>query len=131
MQLQCPQRILVLYVCYSFSGKLLPLAVYNELDLIMTRMYTMFLHDQGRGSILTHQSILSEYVFIDGENLTCIECGVSYQQETRRKLDLFTVSRHHFFTLKIYKHLLVLLRLSSCSCLLYLPCVLDDTVNLR
>ena len=52
----------------------------------------MYLRDQGLDSLSTHHFNLSDYVFIDGDNLTCKDCGVSYQHETKRKLDVFTVS---------------------------------------
>ena len=85
----------------------------------------MFLRDQGRDSFPPHQFNLSEYVFIDGENLTCKECGVAYQHEMRHKIDVFTVSVDHFFTMNLLFWRLE--PMSSCSCYC---CALDATVRL-
>ena len=66
------------------------------METIMNRMYTLYLRDKGLDFSLAHTPLtLSGYIFIDGANLTCKDCGVSYQQETRRKIDIFTVG---FFT---------------------------------
>ena len=48
--------------------------------------------DQSLDKVLASKMTLMDHSFIEGENLTCQECGVSYQQETQEKYELFDVS---------------------------------------
>jgi hypothetical protein len=74
------------------QGKLIPSGMYHALESIVQHEYEMFLDDQSLDKVLASKMTLMDHSFIEGENLTCQECGVSYQQETQEKYELFNVS---------------------------------------
>lgn len=71
------------------QGKLLSMEMYDALESILRHEYEMFLDDRSEDTKLARQLTLMDQKFIDGENLTCQDCGVSYQQETAKKYELF------------------------------------------
>jgi hypothetical protein len=74
-----------------FSGKLLPAGVYDKLQDIVKHEYDMFMHDQRLDMTSPRLPIFS--LFDDSNHtIICKTCGISYQQETKRKIDVFTVS---------------------------------------
>ena len=79
------------------TGKLLPRSVYDALETIVQSEYSLYLrdHELEPMSDVSEVTLLDE-AFVDGENLTCQACGVSYQQETKHKYKLFRVSKEHF-----------------------------------
>mmetsp|Transcript_21335 Transcript_21335/g.46317 ORF Transcript_21335/g.46317 Transcript_21335/m.46317 type:complete len:1522 (+) Transcript_21335:285-4850(+) len=72
------------------QGKFIPPHAYNALEAIVQEEYSMFLHDQDSDLASIPELTLTDCKFVEDINLTCQDCGVTYQQETRRKLDLFT-----------------------------------------
>jgi len=75
------------------KGKLLQPDVYRAVELIMQEEHAMFLWDQGSDSLLRSPPLpLTDHMFIEGSNLICKDCGLSYQKEARQKYDLFKVS---------------------------------------
>ena len=73
------------------KGKLLPSEAYNAVEDIMRKEYAMFLRDQDSYSMSSAELSLTSK-FVDGSNLICKDCGLSYQQEARHKFELFKVS---------------------------------------
>lgn len=69
------------------GGKLLPSCVYDRLEAIVRNEYSMFMRDQGLTPLpLT----LFDEKYIVGVNLSCHDCGASYQNVARNKIDIFT-----------------------------------------
>lgn len=71
------------------QGKLISSDMYDALESILRHEYEMFLDDRSEDTKLACQLTLMDNKFIDGDNLTCRECGISYQQETAKKHELF------------------------------------------
>jgi len=71
------------------QGKLLSMEMYDALESILRHEYKMFLDDRSEDTKLARQLTLMDHKFIDGENLTCQECGEAYQKETTKKYALF------------------------------------------
>lgn len=72
------------------GGKLLPSCVYDRLEAIIHNEYSMFMRDQGLTPLPAHQFTLFDEKCIVGVNLTCHDCGASYQNVARNKIDIFT-----------------------------------------
>ena len=72
------------------GGKLLPSCVYDRLEAIVRNEYSMFMRDQGLTPLPAHQFTLFDEKCIVGVNLTCHDCGASYQNVARNKIDIFT-----------------------------------------
>ena len=72
------------------GGKLLPSCVYDRLEAIVHNEYSMFMRDQGLTPLPAHQFNLFDEKCIVGVNLTCHDCGASYQNVARNKIDIFT-----------------------------------------
>mmetsp|Transcript_20083 Transcript_20083/g.42088 ORF Transcript_20083/g.42088 Transcript_20083/m.42088 type:complete len:1210 (+) Transcript_20083:2-3631(+) len=70
-------------------GKLLRPEVYGAVESIMQEEHAMFLRDQDSDSLLSPPLPLTDHMFIEGSNLICKDCGLSYQKEARRKYGLF------------------------------------------
>lgn len=85
------------------------LDMYNALEAIVKHEYAMFLEDQSSDSTLAHELKLMDRQFVDGDNLTCEHCGLSYQRETKEKFELFNVSWNHFSCFILFD-----VHLSSC-----------------
>lgn len=76
------------------GGKLLPSCVYDRLEAIVHNEYSMFMRDQGLTPLPAHQFNLFDEKCIVGVNLTCHDCGASYQNVARNKIDIFTTLVH-------------------------------------
>ena len=57
-------------------------------------MNTQFMYDQGLTPLPAHQFTLFDEKCIVGANLTCHDCGASYQNVARNKIDIFTTLVH-------------------------------------
>lgn len=78
----------------SRQGKLLRSDVYDAMEGIVRTEYAQFLRDQDDDLFLDSADVnLMDQKFVgDAENdFACKECGMMYQQEARRKLELFEV----------------------------------------
>jgi hypothetical protein len=72
------------------DGKLLPSCVYDKVEAIVRNEYSMFMRDQGLTPMPAHQFTIFDEKCIVGVNLTCHDCGASYQNVARNKIDIFT-----------------------------------------
>ncbi len=66
--------------------------MYDALEAIVQSEYSIYLqhHELVVRSAVSEVTLMDE-AFVDGKNLTCQNCGVPYQQETRDKFKLFRV----------------------------------------
>ena len=78
-----------------FSGKFLPLIVYDKLEAIVKHEYRMFIRDQRTDMTSTPSLTLFDCKFDDrNHTIMCQTCGVAYQQKIKQKIDVLNVSIH-------------------------------------
>ncbi|KAL7551081.1 hypothetical protein ACHAWF_014279, partial [Thalassiosira exigua] len=70
------------------QGKLVSNNVCGIIESIMRDEYAMFLHDQALDQSLSANLSLFDNKIVEGNNLTCDDCGLEYQREARQKYDL-------------------------------------------
>lgn len=74
------------------KGKLLSRTLYDELDKILLEEFTQFTIDEGTNGSMTVGSILPKKYAVDNSSLICEPCGIHFQSESRKKLEMFNVS---------------------------------------
>jgi len=80
------------------NGKLLPRTLYNELNKILSDESALFAKDEGTNASIARESMLSEIYSVESSSLICEQCGASYQNEGRKKLETFNVSFLVYFS---------------------------------
>ena len=86
-----------------YLGKMLSPKVYAALEAIIQEEYLLFRNHQDFGELVDMISdkdpspALFDNRLVESSNLNCVECGLRYQKETRKKYDLLTVSAMHSF----------------------------------
>ena len=99
------------------KGKLLPREVYNIFETIFLQEYKMFLCDEMLGHPVHTPTALYDFLFIEDKNLSCKQCGLSYQCAMKEKLEKFKVC---MYCLLYYLRVLYSL-LAHSSVLFYCP----------
>ena len=83
-------------VLLCLLGKMLPPKLYVALETIVQEEYLLFRNHQGfeeMAEMLSDKSLaLFDSKFVESSNLTCVDCGLKYQKETKQTYGLLTVS---------------------------------------